>query len=512
MASLRRDGPRLPPRRHTPPRDLIGVKGKLRRRFYEPILLLSAANEACCNKLAPQIEPLADRNNLTTEQLYHNYINKLAQVCDIKSGGSYVTAIAALQRPDGVEYRIASNLRKEIEVVRMKEFVEDLLSTICACTDETTNIVTAKVLSKVILFNKARLRSSYVDRLAEHSSACLNTSDLTPVVREKLTEVQKLATDAKTPDAAAFIHRCFLLMKYIGKLSRSSAYRVFRDKANANPPGVKDCPWRELRHAARRLLSYLEAAQTLVEARFIAGWEPLFYDFTVTAIRSSQAETNPMIAGGSPTASPTAAQILNRMSSSCTPTQLAEHHENANDLQRFDLDLLIQKQCQRPTFCPYVHAEVLVHESIVTDTNPAAGADTLHASKFFGNFRYIGASKPTCRLCEYYFLAVADGIRVRNSHRNLYLNWRAPNVYVDQAPIGGQTAERRREDILNKMTARIRSDAFRTLSDKVAERKKHDSNTSQTYKHGGGSLLNSQPDDDLEDIESTLADTHLYND
>lgn len=114
-----------------------------------------------------------------------------------------MTAVTALQRPDGVEYRFASNQRKDMDRERMKDFVTDLLKTISPCTEATTMLVTVRVLSKVILFNRSRLRSSYVDKIAKHASTCLETEDLPPVVRENLTELQRLATDAKAQDEAA---------------------------------------------------------------------------------------------------------------------------------------------------------------------------------------------------------------------------------------------------------------------------------------------------------------------
>lgn len=118
-----------------------------------------------------------------------------------------------------------------------------------------------------------------------------------------------------------------------------------------------------------------------------------------------------------------------------------------------------------------------MHESIVTDTE----GDSLHGARFFEGYRYIGCSKPTCRLCHYYLNATGDAIETRQTHRNLYANWRAPDV-LRTGGAQQSRAEKRREDLLNTVVKSLRKDTQRVLTDKVAERKAHDSNTSRTYK------------------------------
>lgn len=270
---------------------------------------------------------------------------------------------------------------------------------------------------------------------------------------------------------------CSSLMRFIKKLSRSSTHRVFRDKANAAQAG-EDSPWQELRHASGRLLSYLEAAQTLIEARQQQGWDRLFHEFEVVCVASSRPLPNPMARKNDG-----AAEILSRMASTnpLTADDLESLKRGAADLQLFKLDEEIRRQRLSPKFQPIVHAEVLIHESIVTD--PDVG--DAHSARFFEGYAYIGSSKPTCRLCDYYFLQVGAGVQVRKTHRNLYRNWRTPDVYEGQGLIQGEKADKRRENILNSVVKSIRQDTYRVLSNKVAEKKRFDSNTSRTYQRGG---------------------------
>jgi hypothetical protein len=160
--------------------------------------------------------------------------------------------------------------------------------------------------------------------------------------------------------------------------------------------------------------------------------------------------------------------IIGRMTSD--PTAIESCRAHAQELEKFEVDKSIQKQAGNKTFRPIVHAEVLLLDSLCRDGGT-------RSSRFFGGYRYIGCSKPTCRLCDYYFSFHASGVEVRPTHRNLYLNWRMPDMYRNQGP----GAEKEREKIINKILGRVREDAFRTLTEKVPERKLHDSNTEPTY-------------------------------
>ena len=153
--------------------------------------------------------------------------------------------------------------------------------------------------------------------------------------------------------------------------------------------------------------------------------------------------------------------------------QQEKYRAHAQALQMVaGLDQVLQRQAKK--LAPIVHAEILLLESI----------ESTHPSKFFNGFKYIGCSKPTCRLCCYYFSVHPSDVEVRPTHRNLYPSWRTPDVYEDQGP----QAESGRKDLMNKVLYLIRKDAFRVLKEKLGEGKRHDSNTDSTYPRGGASV------------------------
>lgn len=138
---------------------------------------------------------------MTREQLFHDFMNKLAQICDIQRRGSTVTAACALQYPDRVQYRFASNQRSAEELKQLKYFVVDILGTLQDWTEESSVLTRMTVLRKIVAFNRPRLQG-YVTHVASQSAQCLETPDLAPRVMEKLTELRTLSMDANEIELA----------------------------------------------------------------------------------------------------------------------------------------------------------------------------------------------------------------------------------------------------------------------------------------------------------------------
>ncbi|KAM9881375.1 hypothetical protein VDGL01_04622 [Verticillium dahliae] len=128
-------------------------------------------------------------------------------------------------------------------------------------------------------------------------------------------------------------------------------------------------------------------------------WPELFQDFIVTVVPSSVPHAKPLAKSNL-----TAAQVISRII----------RHEDAPPylgqvakLQKFSLDKLIQQQVATPTFKPIVHAKVLVHSYLLR-------RDINIASQYRHGWKTIGGNRLD---------------QVRDSHRNLYPNWRLPDVF-----------------------------------------------------------------------------------
>lgn len=176
----------------------VNLTKKIRNRFYEPIILLHALTQFCMNNNAlKKQEPVSNVALQNSEQLFHDFMNKLAQICDSNRGGATVTANVALMDNEGVEYRFASNRRTEAELKTMEDFIEEILSSLKTWTPANSAQVKAKVLQKIVAFNHLRLRI-YVQDIYKHSQECIDSPANTIPARtiEKLKTLRGLSLKA----------------------------------------------------------------------------------------------------------------------------------------------------------------------------------------------------------------------------------------------------------------------------------------------------------------------------
>jgi hypothetical protein len=206
--------------------------------------------------------------------------------------------------------------------------------------------------------------------------------------------------------------------------------------------------------------------KVLISARKL--WFELFDDFEVLALPSSEP-------GEAPSIRRTAHGMINRMNRDRTITQL--YQSLANQLQAMGLDDIIKKKINPRKFAPIIHAEILVDDSIRREERSMhSGEDPVRYFMESSFGRYIGSSKPTCRLCWLYFEQHPDQVRVRPSHQNLYYLWRAPDVFVNDGP---EVADELKS-VLEYMIKAIRVETCRALKDRTAVRNFFDSNNTPT--------------------------------
>jgi hypothetical protein len=219
-------------------------------------------------------------------------------------------------------------------------------------------------------------------------------------------------------------------------------------------------PWAELLHATGRLLSYWFAIRILINAR--RSRPELFKDYEVVAVPSSSLGRNPIL-----NKCPSLEAVIGRMTGD--PFKLAIFGDRAEEFSGKGLDVKLYLKVTDKNFHTIVHAEVLLEASLDKD-------GLTHPANFYKNSRYIGCSKPMCRLCEYYFVAKGSGFQYRSGHGNLYIKWRMPDVY----PSDGKQAIKERETIANNISSPIRDDVFQIMRDRTVQTKRHDSNTEPT--------------------------------
>lgn len=270
---------------------------------------------------------------------------------------------------------------------------------------------------------------------------------------------------------ARYIHTALIaasvtrLCKHLTDLIETSHRQpdtIFAQRVTHSSMNESSSCWADLRHYAGRLVSYPNGVRTL--SRVAEAFPRLLEDFEVVFVRSSEPDDNPMQC-----IEVTAEKILAKMIPDAQTA--ARYAALVQETRSLDLDGAIQATIGDDTFRPIVHAELLVLQSLERE-------DLTHPSHFYGAWKYIGSSKPTCRLCSCYFQEHSGGFRARPTHGNLYLNWKPPDVFQRD----GEAAIRARTDMLNRMVDPIRAEALRTLTEKVPLGKQHDSSTGMTFR------------------------------
>ncbi|KAK0610566.1 hypothetical protein B0T17DRAFT_118323 [Bombardia bombarda] len=477
------------------------TSSKTNRRFYELILLLWALKQGYRGSI--QFKKSTDLphggHQESDEQLFHNFVSRLGQICDSRKGigGSTVTAFAVLQHPSNSEFVFASNRRKTVELETVRAYIHSILISLreasnCEDDDEREEYL-ANLLRDVLIFCRERVKC-YLKGLMDALKSCIaicerqgSAAQTTPsggtqtsrVVSRVtfFTELLSLAQLAISnfQDDDEFLDHTEELISALQKLQKPAMVVFINKKAGDDKSGNPE-PWQELRHHSGRLLAYRRAVETLWDAGSM--WPELLDAFEVTCIDSSTKSANPL-----PKESPQkGSEILTRMITDPSRTKYLDLLRTY-DQNGCDLDKEISDEWTNKKFRPIVHAELLVLNWLETTggTRP---------ERFFNNWRYIGCSKPSCMVCHLYFSVHPSGVQARGTHGNLYTKCRLP----DNADVFGMATEaealNKRLEIMQAMNAHFKQNIMRLLDEKAPGGRRHDSEyLSSLGRRGPGTTL-----------------------
>ncbi|UKZ79148.1 hypothetical protein TrVFT333_006898 [Trichoderma virens FT-333] len=449
----------------------VVVASRIVHKFFEPIILLVALTEAVQNLAAPRpLEPEIDVRN--PKQLFCAFVNKLGNVCSKEKGANCVTSFVVLQDekdPDMVHFIFAMNRQTDVQLQSTAAYVSTLLRKVGQAPDGRENQRDARrsLLYHILRFNRPRV-SFYLRELREKAASCLEkceaerTDDNELVAEELKVLLDSPSAGSKLEDSEAdYIRNCETTIQQLIRVEEFSIVgEIIEDRALQDRiSGFKsrEC-WAELLHVIRRILAYQQSVQFFLSAKEM--WPNLFENFTVDFISSSREVERPFRRK-----SLSAEGIVGRMTRK--EKEMAIFKEFVRKLQDFNLDDRIKQEYSRDTFKPFVHAEVLL-------LNWISNQGEILPSRFFNDWMYIGSSKPTCKLCEYYFQEHKSNVERRAPHGNLYANWRVPDVF----PYQGDAAIDARQIMLDRVLQRVRKEAFAVVRRKAFPGiKDNDSNT-----------------------------------
>ncbi|PKK45647.1 hypothetical protein CI102_7883 [Trichoderma harzianum] len=450
----------------------IELKTSVGYMLFEPVMLLLALTQAVRDMAVPR--PREENINIQDpRQLFYTFVNKLSHVCDRRRGelGKTVTSFVVLKKqsdPDKAHYIFAANRQTDSDLQSTARYVTTLLRMVGQAPEGRENQDAARhsLLYRVLCFNRHRI-TFYLKELRKQAALCVEKceaerTDDNELVAEGLTEILASPNDGldKYDPEPDYIHLCETTIKQLIKIEQTIVGELIEERALENRMvgyTSMEC-WAKLLHAIRRILAYQQSVQFFLMAK--DKWPNLFEDFTVSFISSSRPVSKP-----GRQKSNSAESIAGRMKS--TPNEIETLRTFVRNLQTFNLDDRIKEEFGKSSFNPIVHAEVLL-------LNWISKQGPVTPSRFFNGWKYIGCSKPTCKLCSYYFEEHQSGVEHRPSHGNLYPSWRLPDVFPHQGEEG--LSERKR--MMESMKDRVRQDAFDIVSERsFPSSKRADSNT-----------------------------------
>jgi hypothetical protein len=167
--------------------DPLPLPDSLRKRFYEPIVMLDAIKSIYLmdNRISSAEPDLEGTSGKSPKQTYFCFLNKLAQICDTRPKqnlGKTVSAIVVLDSGT-IEYRFASNLRDSGELDTVREYLTSILTVLGGVTDDQVEnkafmvSTLSGILQKVLAFNRPRVED-YMEALLKENrlSFCISSA------------------------------------------------------------------------------------------------------------------------------------------------------------------------------------------------------------------------------------------------------------------------------------------------------------------------------------------------
>ncbi|KAK3314205.1 hypothetical protein B0H66DRAFT_373821 [Apodospora peruviana] len=466
------------------PETPIPLASKIIHKFYEPIILLVSLIGATKAGSKPPLSDTSLNEGLSQEQLFHAFVNKLAHLCAYAKGNETVTSFTVLQDSSNggqVYYLFAANDETREDLEGTADYVRKLLRRVSQAPKDMMQLESVRktLLRDVLLFNKPRI-GVYLRKLQEQAAKCLemcatDETSANQLVSEHLNNILntdnsdafKTAGSFMTVSEAEHLKYVTTIIELLIKLERSEAEPVIKSRAEEGRmmPGVKskEC-WSKFLHTVMRIRAYPQSVKFMLLAR--RNWPQLFDNNPVVSFLPSSSKIPKPVREKSLKAE----NIVNRMTRK--EKEKVIFKDFVRRLQAFDLDKRIADEYAEDSFQPRVHSEILILNYLWNNHGLEGGG--IDPTVFFNGWRYIGSSKPMCRLCSYYFEEHRSGVGHRECHGNLYPAWRFPDVL----PWQGDAGTNARQIMVDRVLQRVRKNAFEIVRKKITPvYKEQDSNT-----------------------------------
>ncbi|KAF3311875.1 hypothetical protein TWF173_007960 [Orbilia oligospora] len=406
------------------------VSPKLWKRFYEPLVLLSAYGKS----QGPHFKSTGDETFCSDDNrdLKKQFLDQLAYVCDYETGG-------------------AANTDKSSTILPYISGILASLETVFEAPEEHILAVQAQITDRVIQFCSNRLRL-YKSRLRFAALGCIKKLQSELTEDAKAVEVWLTSICDQTIELRTLSELCYNARSSTMLAGITRRVEETKQRQNSSHGGK----YSKVRHLVGRLGSHIKAVDVLV--RVGRHYPRLFQNASVQFETANKKFTPPPYRQKA-----LINDIIKRMVG--PDSSLCEYLQNEIGSldKKFELRLqeLIKETYKSPTFKLIVHAEIIIHDLF-----------SRKKLQFLDQVRYIGVSKPSCFLCYRYLQAHPMRVQTSGCSNNLYLQWQPP--YIEDESLTLVTEQR---DVLNKMNGEIRKFVLDTIVPEYRGHKSHPDST-----------------------------------
>lgn len=213
--------------------------------------------------------------------------------------------------------------------------------------------------------------------------------------------------------------------------------------------------WCELRHYLGRLHSYRQASEVITT--MLDKWPDLFSSPKISYILPAPPKRIPV---------PRSALLSDIIPIALPGYTIFDIESDIAELEGYGLHEEIREQLEQRTIMTLIHGEIQLHDHLVRQGKTKT-------SDFWSNSMFVATSKPTCRLCYYYFNCPTNDFHIQTTHMNIYPKWRLPDIYEHQ----GEEAKEQCEEVLQYIIEQMRHDLLETFREKFWKGKRNDSRT-----------------------------------
>lgn len=155
--------------------EVVGLPPNLKRQFYPPLLFLDylVETQEYERRSSFYSDPPLDWI-CSSKQIFHDFVSKIAFLCQTDIGGDAVSACMILQLPEKARYVFATNGREEEQLLGIQHGIELILGMLRDLPPRGSReqaAVEARILRAGLSLCASRL-NSYLNRLSKELTKC----------------------------------------------------------------------------------------------------------------------------------------------------------------------------------------------------------------------------------------------------------------------------------------------------------------------------------------------------